>query len=96
MSDKYKPVRRQTADFQDECRLLSKQIDAWRIYRGMSQRKLHQLSDVPVSRFIELRKTGRADPKFTTILRIARALDVTIPELLYRDPGPLVLPEASD
>lgn len=86
MGDKYTPVRRQTTDFQEECRILAHQIEVWRKYRGFSQRKLHRLSDVPVSRLSGMKITGRADPKFTTLLRLAKALDVTIPELLYQSP----------
>ena len=86
MSEVYIPVRRQTEDFQAECRLLARQLKLWRQSRGLSLRKLHKLSDVPISRLSEMEAVGRADPKFTTILRIAKALEVTIPELLYGSP----------
>jgi hypothetical protein len=87
MSEPYIPVKRQTREFQPECRLLSQQIEAWRLHRGLSLRKLRKLSDVPIARLTEMKTSGRADPKFTTILRIAKALEVTIPELLYKQPG---------
>lgn len=87
MGEPYIPVRRQTKDFQVECRLLARQIEAWRKYRGLSLRKLHMLSDVPISRIQVMKTEDRADPKFTTILRLAKALGITIPELLYSHPG---------
>lgn len=82
----YVPVRRQTADYQVECRLLARQIKAWRLHKKLSLRRLHLLSDIPISRLADIEKTGRADPKFTTILRIARALEISVPELFYQSP----------
>ncbi len=87
MSEPYVPVRRQTADFQVECRLLARQITLWRKYRGYSLRKLRMLSDIPISRLSDIEKKGCADPRFTTVLRLAKALGLTIPELLYTTPN---------
>lgn len=92
MSEPYVPVKRQTADFQAECRSLARQIEAWRKYRGFSMRRLRKLSDVPISRLTQIKNQDRADLRFTTILRIAKALSITIPELLYQSPQDWDLP----
>lgn len=86
MSDPYFAVNRHTEDYQTECGLLAQQIETWRIHKGLSMRKLRKLSDIPISRFSIWRKTGRADPKYTTILRIAKGLDITVEQLLFTTP----------
>lgn len=94
MSEPYIPVKRPVGQYLEECRSLSRQIKLWREYRGMSKRRLRLLSQVPISRLTEMENSGRADPRYTTILRIAKALQVAIPELLYGSPPDVEIPAA--
>lgn len=86
MGEPYRPVKRETREFQTECQRLARNIEGWRAHKGLSMRKLRFLTDIPISRLTDIKTSDRADPKFTTILRLAKGLGITVEQLLEGPP----------
>lgn len=86
MAEPYDPVRPLTPLQVLECRILARQIQMWRLAKKMSLRKLHKKCNVPISRLHAMEKEGRADPKYSTILRIADGLGISVWDLLHGSP----------
>jgi transcriptional regulator with XRE-family HTH domain len=65
-----------------ECKTLGKAIRKLRLERGWSQQMLADHSGL-TRESISAIENGRFDPVFTTLLRIATALDMKAQELLH-------------
>jgi DNA-binding XRE family transcriptional regulator len=60
-------------------------LRAWRIWRGLSQQELADLSGVSKTTIVHLEK-GRATPHFVTVAKLATALNLTREQLLHTKP----------
>jgi transcriptional regulator with XRE-family HTH domain len=65
----------------DARRQLGRRIQARRLHQNLTQERLRDLTDLSVDTIHRI-ETGRADAKFSQLLRIARALDVPVSRLL--------------
>lgn len=61
----------------NELKALSSRIKAARESRGLSIRDLAELAGINKSQIVRI-ESGRSDPHYTTLLRIARALEVSV------------------
>lgn len=59
------------------------QLRKWREKRGLSLRKLGELSGVHYISLVKL-EAGRLDPRASTLKEIASALDISIDDLFFR------------
>jgi len=60
-------------------------LKALREQRGLSVRKLGELAGVHYVSIVKM-ETGRLDPRQSTLLRVAKALGVTVSELIGDQP----------
>ena len=61
---------------------ISKNIKKLRQAKGLSQDRLSKLADVSYNSIIKLETSGIANPTIDTLQKIAKALDVSVDELL--------------
>lgn len=61
----------------NELKVLGSRIKAVRESRGLSIRDLAELAGINKSQIVRI-ESGRSDPHYTTLLRIARALEVSV------------------
>lgn len=61
----------------NELKALGSRIKAARESRGLSIRDLAELAGINKSQIVRI-ESGRSDPHYTTLLRIARALEVSV------------------
>ena len=61
---------------------ISKNIKKLRQVKGLSQDRLSKLADVSYNSIIKLETSGIANPTIDTLQKIAKALDVSVDELL--------------
>lgn len=87
------PSKELRAPFSEETKILARQLELWREFRGLSLRKLAKMTGVPISRIQDIKREDRADLKYTTILRLAQGLGCSVMELLYTDPSGSKPPE---
>lgn len=57
------------------------QLKIWREKRGLTVRKLGELSGVHYVSIVKM-ETGRLDPQLSTLLKLCRALGVTLNQLV--------------
>ena len=60
-------------------------LKALREQRGLSVRKLGELAGVHYVSVVKM-ETGKLDPRLSTLQRLAKALDVTVSELIGDQP----------
>jgi HTH-type transcriptional regulator, cell division transcriptional repressor len=60
-------------------------LKEWRERRGLSQRKLAELSDVHYVSIAKI-ETGKLDPRVSTLLKLCDVLKVTPTQLVGRQP----------
>ncbi len=60
---------------------ISEQLKAWREVRGLSQRALGDLSGVGFVTIARI-ELAQADPRLSTLARLAKALDIEVVDLL--------------
>jgi transcriptional regulator with XRE-family HTH domain len=58
----------------------------WREKRGLSLRKLAELSGVHYVMIARL-QTGQGDPQLSTLLKLCRVLDITLNDLIPQTPS---------
>lgn len=75
-----KPSKRPVAN-----RLAMKHLRAWRQWKGMSQDALKEKSGVAISTISKL-ETGERTANYKTAGTLARALGITMEQLLHVDP----------
>lgn len=63
----------------NELKALGSRIKAVRESRGLSIRDLAELAGINKSQIVRI-ESGQSDPHYTTLLRIARALEVSVGE----------------
>lgn len=68
---------------------LSRQIRAWRSFRGLTQSALAQKSEIPRPNLVDLEQ-GRRDCTVTTLAKLAHALEISPGTLLDQFPMPEV------
>ncbi len=61
----------------NELKALGSRIKAVRESRGLSIRDLAELAGINKSQIVRI-ESGQSDPHYTTLLRIARALEVSV------------------
>jgi transcriptional regulator with XRE-family HTH domain len=62
------------------------QLEKWRKRRGLSQRKLAELSGVHYVSIAKI-EMGKLDPRVSTILKLCKVLRVAPTELLEKQPS---------
>jgi len=65
---------------------IAEQVRAWRGVRGLSQRALAERAGMPYPMVARL-ELGQTDPRLSTLRRLAKALNVTVGELVDGAPG---------
>ena len=60
---------------------IGEQVKAWREARGLSQRALAERAGMPYPMIARL-ELGQTDPRLSTLRRLAKALNVTVAELI--------------
>lgn len=63
------------------------QLKAWREKRGLSVRKLGELSGVHYVSIVKL-ENGRLDPQLSTAMKLAAALGISLAQLVEIPPKP--------
>ncbi len=63
------------------------QLKEWREKRGLSVRKLGELSDVHYVSIVRM-ESGKLDPHLSTVLKLCGALGITVDQLLGVAPTP--------
>ena len=61
-------------------------LKEWREKRGLSQRKLGGLSGVHYVSIVKM-EAGRLDPQLSTLLKLCRALNITLNQLVGESRG---------
>lgn len=61
--------------------LMQTQLKAWREKRGLSVRKLGELSGVHYVSIVKM-ENGRLDPQFSTVIKLCQALRITLNQLV--------------
>ena len=64
---------------------LIKQIKYWREKTGLTQEGLARKAGISYNTIIKLETGGIKDPRISTIIKIAKALEITIDELLLEE-----------
>jgi len=65
---------------------IGEQMKGWREARGLSQRALAERASMPYPMVARL-ELGQTDPRVSTLRRLAKALNVTVGELVDGAPG---------
>jgi transcriptional regulator with XRE-family HTH domain len=65
---------------------IGEQVKGWREDRGLSQRALAERASMPYPMIARL-ELGQTDPRLSTLGRLAKALNITVGELVDGTPG---------
>ena len=64
--------------------MISKNLKKYRIELGLSQDALARKADLPYSTLIKLESGNRKDPRLSTLIKLANALEISIDKLVNR------------
>lgn len=74
---------------------LASQIRAWRIHTGFSFRGLSRVCKIPSSTIVRLERQD-SDPCYSTLVRVARGLGISLTHLLFVTPANGIIRDPKD